>query len=629
MKTILRPIQILCGLVVAGQALAVCDVSLHSVLSNGQIVLKANCGGDTINDINWLRNNTSITNGTLPIAPAVSNDDIFYTTMVVSGKQSYTATGNEGGVAAGKAATIISPDKHALTVAAGSGGEVDSAPAGIVDCTNSAGTCIYQFDANVPVSLTATAASGYVFANWSGDCSGTTPTCALVMNASRVVSANFGSVPVNGACGSDSNTTPVTTEPTDPGLCSAGTPSGVSNPVAAPWNYTWNCAGVNGGQPSSTCSAPKQIAGTCGSLHNGSPQSSTPSNPATLCGTGTPGAVSSRTSPYEYYWTCTGINNGANSSECKVAQTSANGQCGSAHNGNVSSAPTGAAACTVGTVSGMNSPSPGGNYNWTCTGTGGGTSSGACTAHQTVNGACGSANGQSYASLTSGSANLCVAGSAVNGFAGSGPWTWGCNGVNGGNNTTSTTSCSASKQVAQGDPGRGTGTWTPPGSSNIWVMDQMGTPNGTGTVSYVPGCLNNTATPAGSSQGCAALSSFAGANTITLAQNNTISIRFTSTANAPTGKSIRLANSSGSNFTQTMMLWISPVPPGVSGGDYANVPEGCKVTQAGGMAIVYTHSTYCAISRNTAYYVNIRSSTPCSGATCRFQLIEGSSSDLF
>ncbi len=71
---------------------------------------------------------------------------------------------------------------------------------------------------------------------------------------------------------------------------------------------------------------------------------------------------------------------------------------------------------------------------------GGGTGGG--TTPTPVNGACGSASGQSFTSLTSGSANLCSAGT-ISSFAGSGPWTWGCNG-SGGGTSTSSTACTAS-----------------------------------------------------------------------------------------------------------------------------------------------------------------------------------------
>lgn len=60
-----------------------------------------------------------------------------------------------------------------------------------------------------------------------------------------------------------------------------------------------------------------------------------------------------------------------------------------------------------------------------------------------INGTCGIASGQSFSSLNSASSNLCASGT-VTSFLGSGPWTWGCNGINGGSNT-SANACSASK----------------------------------------------------------------------------------------------------------------------------------------------------------------------------------------
>lgn len=75
-----------------------------------------------------------------------------------------------------------------------------------------------------------------------------------------------------------------------------------------------------------------------------------------------------------------------------------------------------------------------------------------------VNGACGPANGQSFASLTSASANLCSSGTVAS-FTGSGPWTWGCNGSSGGTNTAST-ACSASLTSVVGTTGSISGTST-------------------------------------------------------------------------------------------------------------------------------------------------------------------------
>lgn len=436
------PVRYLLPLVLAlgasSQTWAQCNVALESVLSNGQAVLKANCGAVAVTEINWQRDSQPLS-GSITLPAPVTSLDIFYTVPLAVGTHNYSATANTGAVVAGNIATISYPGL-ALTVAATAGGEVDSAPAGIIDCTNAGGTCSASFETGAAVTLTATPTSGFTLSSWGGDCSGTGTTCVVSMSSSRTVIANFGNQPSNGACGSASSSTAVTTAPTA-NLCSSGTPTGVATPTASPWNFTWGCNGINGGTSTSAtaCSVPYQFSGTCGTMHNGAPQSSTPTT--NLCSLGTASAVTATTvSPFVFQWTCSGANGGAPSGQCQVAQQSTPGACGTANGGNTLSAPTGTAACSAGTIAGMSSPAAGGDFTWTCAGLAGGASSPTCTAHQTVNGACGTANGVAVsAAPTSG---LCVAGSNATAVAGTGPWTWGCNGVNGGTNTAAA-ACSA------------------------------------------------------------------------------------------------------------------------------------------------------------------------------------------
>lgn len=419
-------------------AWAQCNVKLESVLSNGQAVLSANCGVVAVTEINWQRDSQPLS-GSITLPAPVTNLDIFYTAPLAVGTHNYSATANTGAVGAGHIATITYPGV-ALTVAATDGGEVDSAPAGIVDCTNAGGVCAANFSTGAAVTLTATPTSGFTLSSWGGDCSGTGTTCVVSMSGPRTVIANFGNQPSNGACGSASSSTGVTITP-NANLCSSGSPTGVATPTVSPWNFTWGCNGANGGTSTSAtaCSVPYQFSGVCGAMHNGAPQSSTPTT--NLCNPGTASAVTATTvSPFVFQWTCSGANGGANSGQCQVAQQSTPGACGSANGGNTLSAPAGAAACSAGNMTGMNSPSAGGAYSWTCSGLAGGASSPQCSANQTVNGACGTANGVAVsAAPTSG---LCVAGSNATAVTGTGPWTWSCNGVNGGSNTAAA-ACSA------------------------------------------------------------------------------------------------------------------------------------------------------------------------------------------
>lgn len=65
----------------------------------------------------------------------------------------------------------------------------------------------------------------------------------------------------------------------------------------------------------------------------------------------------------------------------------------------------------------------------------------ACVA--VVNGVCGASNGTNL--YTTPSVNLCSTGTPTL-ISGNGPWTWGCNGANGGSNTISN-ACSANKKI--------------------------------------------------------------------------------------------------------------------------------------------------------------------------------------
>jgi hypothetical protein len=73
-----------------------------------------------------------------------------------------------------------------LTKAGSGTGTVNSSPAGIA-C---GATCQALFNAGTVVTLSASAASGSYFSNWTGACSGST-TCSVTMNAASTVGATF------------------------------------------------------------------------------------------------------------------------------------------------------------------------------------------------------------------------------------------------------------------------------------------------------------------------------------------------------------------------------------------------------------------------------------------------------
>ena len=80
-----------------------------------------------------------------------------------------------------------STPSYTLSVSKTGGGTVTSSPAGI-----SCGlTCSVSYNSGTAVSLTATAAAGFTFTGWSGDCSGASNPCTVSMTAARTVSASF------------------------------------------------------------------------------------------------------------------------------------------------------------------------------------------------------------------------------------------------------------------------------------------------------------------------------------------------------------------------------------------------------------------------------------------------------
>jgi len=83
-------------------------------------------------------------------------------------------------------AAFSAPGHRVLTVAAGTGGTVGGG-AGSIDC---GARCLAGFAPGTPVTLVARPQPGYLFAGWSGACSGT-QSCSVVMSSNASVQAAF------------------------------------------------------------------------------------------------------------------------------------------------------------------------------------------------------------------------------------------------------------------------------------------------------------------------------------------------------------------------------------------------------------------------------------------------------
>lgn len=108
--------------------------------------------------------------------------------LLLSASLLMSACGGGGGSTATSGNPGVSSFALNLTNVNQTGGTVSSSPTGI-NCGS--GACTATFSAGTAVTLTESARVGYVFAGWSGACSGTTPTCVVPMSAVSNVTANF------------------------------------------------------------------------------------------------------------------------------------------------------------------------------------------------------------------------------------------------------------------------------------------------------------------------------------------------------------------------------------------------------------------------------------------------------
>jgi List-Bact-rpt repeat protein len=70
-------------------------------------------------------------------------------------------------------------------------GTVTATPTGTDRALNCGSTCSAKFVQGTTVTLTAIPPAGKTFANWSGACSGTAPTCSVSISKDTSVQANF------------------------------------------------------------------------------------------------------------------------------------------------------------------------------------------------------------------------------------------------------------------------------------------------------------------------------------------------------------------------------------------------------------------------------------------------------
>ena len=270
-----------------------------------------------------------------------------------------------------------------------------------------------------------------------------TATAGKTVDASMSLSAIDTPIPVNGACGTD-NTKTLSTTPAN--LCTTGTATAVIG--AGPWS--WTCTGTNGGTNAScsaniqTYTATGSVTGgngtvTCTSTVNSGTTSTCTVTPASgyQLATFTDNSVDKKTSVTGGIYSITNVT--ANHTiSATFSLIAVNGACGSSDKGTFTTAPT-INFCSTGTATTITGTGP---WNWTCTGTNGGATA-TCSASLTpapVNGTCGSSDSGTF--TTAPTTSFCTTG-APTAVTGTGPWSWTCDGANGG----STAKCTAAKSA--------------------------------------------------------------------------------------------------------------------------------------------------------------------------------------
>lgn len=316
-----------------------CDLnavdSARSVTANFATIINGVCGTDDAQTLTATPLNLC-TSGT---ASAVSG----------SGPWSWMCLGANTGTDASCSATIQS---YTITTSA------DPASGGSVNCNPN------PVNHGADSSCTATANSGYVFNQWSGQCTGSSCTLTSVNSPVNVI-AQFGLI-TDGACGVDNGQT-LTTTPVN--LCNTGTASPVSG--AGPWS--WSCTGNNGGA-TTNCSANIQTYSIKSSAipPEGGSVSCTP-NPVNHGATST--CITTANQGFLFRgWsgacsgdTCT-LSGVINSSDvfANFARIT-DGACGTDNGQSLTGAPIN--LCSSGIASQVNGTGP---WNWSCAGTNGG-----------------------------------------------------------------------------------------------------------------------------------------------------------------------------------------------------------------------------------------------------------------
>jgi hypothetical protein len=344
----------------------------------------------------------SINNGEAKAAQVTSTSWSFTATGFTSGLNNIRTTASD---AAGNQTVVnstITCNAPKLTVGidGSGGGTVTSDPVGI-SCLS--GQCTYLFDKDSTVKLMASPNGISTFGGWTGALNSILKTYNLPMNSDKIVTATFTAAP----CARNATTsTPYST------LIAA---ISAANPGNAIWtldirmdgavsiNKGLSLIGGWNGEYNSKTGIPTLLNGALSILNGSSIIEMIDVKGVLMIQDGS--------------LTVNGMT---------ISATITDGICGSSNGQSFLSTPTNN-LCSSGTPSQVSGTGP---WSWSCNGINGG-SNASCSALLQINGTCGSANGQYFFPFPP-IDNLCSSGTPSPVSGDGSPWTWTCNGINGG-----------------------------------------------------------------------------------------------------------------------------------------------------------------------------------------------------
>jgi hypothetical protein len=182
----------------------------------------------------------------------------------------------------------------------------------------------------------------------------------------------------------------------------------------------------------------------------------------------------------------------------------------------------------------------------------------------------------------------------------------------------STAACSAGAQGDTASAGHGlwSGTWTPPGTNHVLVVDQSEV-HGAGTTTSFPGCVNQKNSNWGFNDPCL--------YQVLTDTSYVYAIRYASLATLPQtmAERFQLMSGVGTNPGVPATVSLSQRPNDFS----SSLPAGCMASNGASgrmIQLLVGGATGCPIVPNSLYYFNVKFNGACPAVGCTFKLAEPS-----